>query len=91
MKKAHRDLFDSIAKRGNADKFKIVRAPGTGTRNFYIAYANGERLIRKFVLEVPAESLGKLILGLSDFLSETVGQLSTQVPANQARRMTVPR
>lgn len=89
--KGAQDLFDSIAKRGNAENFKIVRAPGTGARNFHIAYSNGERLIRKFVLEVPADSLGKLILGLSDFLSETVGQLLTQVPANQSRRMTGPR
>lgn len=84
-------IFNSISRVGNADRFKIVSAHGAGDRNFYIAFTNGERLIRKFVLEVPAESLGKLILGLSDFLSETVGQLSRQLPANQARRMAVPR
>lgn len=80
------DLFNSLTKRGNAEKFKIAKGPGTGTRNFYVAYLNGDPLIRKFVLEVPAESLEKLILGLTDFMSETVGQLSTKIPANQARR-----
>lgn len=70
-----RRIFEEIAQRCDSNKFVLIGNPGTRGNKFHIAHANGNRLVRKIVIEIPADSLELLVTGLSDILSRPIREI----------------
>ena len=70
-----RRIFNDIARRCDGNRFELIENSGTHGLNFHIVHANGDRLVRRIVIDVPADSLEILVTGLSDFLSQPIREM----------------